>query len=129
MARPMGRAAHRIGGIATARMTLHRADGKTLIESGGVSGALIGSVQAELRTGATFTATFTIRTRNGSITGHGQAKPSQAGGRYQSFKGTFAVRTGTGRYTNIHGSGGLYGTLDNRTDNVVIQAVGGNIFY
>jgi hypothetical protein len=125
---PVAHAAHRLTGTATAHLKLRRANGKTLIESGSVSGALTGSVQAELRTGATFTATFTIHTRSGSMTGHGQAKPSGRG-RFESFRGSFSVTSGSGRYAHIHGNGGLYGTLDNRTDDVIIQAVAGQIFY
>jgi hypothetical protein len=127
--RPIAHAARRLTGTATAHMKLQKANGKTLTEAGPVSGSLTGSVQATLRTGASFTASFTIHTRSGEISGQGQAQPSKQSSRFQSFKGTFTVTNGSGRYARIHGHGGLYGTIDNRTDEVVIQAVASQIFY
>jgi hypothetical protein len=115
-------------GTATAHMHLIRAEGSELVEEGPVSGALVGSAKAELHTGAVFTASFTIRTSAGSISGHGQANP-HGSGRYQSFSGSFVATGGSGRYAHISGHAGLYGVFDRRTDSVVIQATGGTLTY
>jgi hypothetical protein len=115
-------------GTATAQLSPVNVEGSKLIESGPVTGALSGSVKAELHVGASFTASFTIHTRNGSISGHGQATP-HGSGRYQSFGGSATVTSGTGRYSHIHGHAGLYGTFDRRTDKVTIQVTGGHLVY
>ena len=76
-----------------------------------------------MKTGAAFTATFTIRTSSGVIRGRGQAQPGKAG-RYESFRGSFVALGGSGRYAHITGTGGLYGVFDRRADSVVIQTTG-----
>lgn len=116
-------AARALNATATAHLHLVKAEGSELFEEGPVSGALSGSARGELRTGAVFTASFTIHTHDGTITGHGQANP-HGSGRYQSFSGSFLATTGSGLYAHIHGRGGLYGVFDRRTDSVVIQTTG-----
>jgi hypothetical protein len=125
---PVAHAAHALRGTATVHLAPVRVEGAKFIEEGPVTGALTGSARAELHLGATFTASFTIHTRNGSLTGHGQANP-HGSGRYQSFSGTLTATSGTGRYAHIHGHAGLYGTVDRRTDKVTIQATGGTLAY
>jgi hypothetical protein len=115
-------------GTATAHLHLTKAEGSQLQEEGTVSGILTGSARASLRVGTTFTASFTIRTRAGTITGHGQARP-HGYGRYQSFSGSFLATHGTGRYAHISGHAGLYGVFDRRTESVVIQTSGGRLTY
>jgi hypothetical protein len=110
-------------GTANAHLHLVRAEGSELIEEGPVSGVLSGSASGEFHTGAIFTASFTIRTHDGTISGHGQATPHGTG-RYQSFSGSFLATNGSGRYAHIRGRGGLYGVFDRRTDSVVIQTTG-----
>ncbi len=121
-------AARVLEGTATAHLHLVRVEGSELMEEGPVTGALVGSARAELHTGAVFTASFTIHTSAGSISGHGQAKPSGSG-RYQSFSGWFVASGGSGRYAHISGRSGLYGVFDRRTDSVEIQATGGKLTY
>lgn len=122
-ARVAAHAARTLSGTATVHLSLDRAQGKTLIEHGPVSGVLVGTVHAELRTGAILKASFTITTHGGTITGHGEAAP-HGSGRYQSFSGTFIVAGGTGRYAHIRGHAGLYGVFDRRTENVTVQTTG-----
>lgn len=110
-------------GIANAHLHLVRAEGSDLIEEGPISGVLSGSAHGEFHTGAVFTASFTIRTHDGTISGHGQATP-HGSGRYQSFSGSFLATNGSGRYAHIRGRGGLYGVFDRRTDSIVIQTTG-----
>jgi hypothetical protein len=120
---PGAHVARLLSGTATAHLHLVKVDGSRLIEVGPVSGALVGSARAELRTGAVLKGSFTIKTRRGTITGHGQAQP-HGSGRYQSFSGWFLASSGTGRYAHISGRAGLYGVFDIRTDAVVIQTAG-----
>ena len=115
--------ARTIHGLATAHLHLVRAEGSTLIEKGPVSGVLVGSANALLKTGATYTAQFTMKTAAGAITGIGRAKPSKAG-RFQSFRGSFVAVSGTGRYAHVRGQAQLYGVFDRRTESVVVQTLG-----
>ncbi len=115
--------ARTLNGTATAHLHLVKAEGSQLIEEGPVSGALAGFARAELNASAVFTASFTIHTHGGSITGHGRATP-HGSGRYQSFSGSFLATSGSGRYAHISGRAGLYGVFDRRTDSVLIQTTG-----
>jgi hypothetical protein len=99
-------------------------EGEVLYEEGAATGSLPGHMRAELRVEpTTLSGRCTIFTRNGSITGEGQATPHGAG-RYQSFRGTLLITKGTGRYKGIHGRAGLYGTFDRRTFALVVQTTG-----
>jgi hypothetical protein len=125
-AAPRHSSAHAAGvldGKATAHLHLVQVEGSELSEEGHVSGVLTGTARGELHLGATFTASFTIHTANGSITGHGTAN-AHGTGRYQSFAGSFTVAGGSGRYAHIQGRAGLYGVFERRTDSVVIQTTG-----
>jgi hypothetical protein len=115
--------ARTIHGLATANLHLSRAEGSTLIETGPVSGVLVGRAQAWLKTGSSYTGKFTTSTKAGTITGLGRATPSKAG-RFQSFRGSFRAVSGTGLYAHVHGEAALYGVFDRRTDSVVVQTVG-----
>jgi hypothetical protein len=119
----VARASQALNATTTAHLHLVKAEGSELFEEGAVSGALPGSMQAELKTGAVYTGSFTTHTHAGSIKGHGTATPHGAG-RYQSFSGTFIVTGGTGRYTRVSGRAGLYGVFDRRTDAVTVQTTG-----
>jgi hypothetical protein len=118
-----GHSARSLNATTTAHLHLVKAEGSELFEEGPVTGALPGSMQAQVKTGVSFTGSFTTHTAGGSIKGHGSATPHGAG-RYQSFSGTFIVTGGTGRYTHISGHAGLYGVFDRRTDSVIVQTTG-----
>lgn len=107
----------------TAKLHLVHTSGSTLFEEGHASGALPGNMRAQLRVGAMFTGSFTLYTAHGQLKGRGSATPHGAG-RIQSFGGTVVVTGGTGRYAHAHGSGGLYGTFNRRTYEVVLQTRG-----
>jgi hypothetical protein len=119
----VARVARSLNATTTAHLHLVKAEGSELFEAGTVSGTLPGYMQAELKTGAVYTGNFTTRTHGGSIEGHGTATPHGAG-RYQSFKGTFIVTGGTGRYAHVSGRAGLYGVFDRRRDAVTVQTTG-----
>ena len=116
-------AARTLNGEATARLHLVKAEGSQLLEEGSVTGALAGSAHGTFHTGAIFIGAITIHTHGGSISGEGRAIPSGSG-RYQSFRGSFKVTSGSGLYVHISGHSGLYGVLDRRHDSVVIQTTG-----
>jgi hypothetical protein len=119
-----GRAAHTISGNDNA--TLHYvppARGSTLLEEGQATGSIPGHVRAYLRVEATFSGTFTISTRHGSITGHGTANPHGAGP-VESFSGTFVITGGTGRYAQARGRGKLYGSYKRMNYEVELQPRG-----
>jgi hypothetical protein len=80
-------------------------------------------MHARLNVGPTFTGTFTIYTRNGTIRGDGSATP-HGSDRYESFGGTLLVKGGSGRYIHARGRAGLYGTFDRRTYAMVVQTTG-----
>jgi hypothetical protein len=115
--------ARTIHGLATANLHLSRAEGSTLIETGPVSGVIVGRAQARLKTGSSYTGKFTMSTAAGTITGLGKATPSKAG-RFQSFRGSFRAVSGTRLYAHVRGEAALYGVFDRRTDSVVVQTVG-----
>lgn len=101
----------------------HRSSSTRLFEEGTAHGTLPGSMRAYCSLGAKFTASFTIYTNGGSISGHGTATP-HGGGLYESFAGTLTVTGGTGRYTHAHGHAGLYGTFNRRTYALTVQTTG-----
>jgi hypothetical protein len=119
----IARASRSLNATITAHLHLVKAEGSELFEEGAVSGALPGSMRAELKTGAVYTGSFTTHTHGGSIKGRGTATP-HGSGRYQSFSGTFVVTGGTGRYAHVSGRAGLYGVFDRRTDAVTVQTTG-----
>jgi hypothetical protein len=118
-----GHQARALNATTTAHLHLVRAEGSQLFEEGPVSGALSGSMRAQLDTGAVFTGSFTLRASGGSIKGRGRATP-HGSGRYQSFSGSFVVTGGSGRYAHVGGHAGLYGVFDRRSDSVVVQTTG-----
>jgi hypothetical protein len=117
------RAAHAISGDDNATLHYVHAQGSTIFEEGQATGSIPGHVRAWLRIEAMFTGTFTISTKNGSITGRGNAKPHSSGP-IESFAGTFTVSGGTGRYAHAHGRGQLYGTFRRSNYEVILQPRG-----
>lgn len=112
-----------LDGKATARLHLVEVEGSRLEEEGPVTGVLTGTAHGVLHLGAVFKASFTIKTRSGSITGEGMAIPHGTG-QYQSFAGSFTSLRGSGRYAHIRGRPRLSGVLDRRGDSVVIETTG-----
>jgi hypothetical protein len=96
-----------------------------LVEEGEAKGALPGTVKVQFSIAASINATFTIRNRYGSISGHGSGKINGTG-REASFGGSMTVTRGTGRYAHAHGHGGFYGTIDRENTHypAVVQTTG-----
>jgi len=81
-------------------------------------------VKVRFTVGATVSGSFTIYPRGGgTITGHGSAQLHSTGV-YASFGGSMTVSHGTGRYAHAHGHGGFYGTVNRRTNALVVQTTG-----
>lgn len=117
------RAARTLRASDTAHLHYVSASGSLLYEQGGASGTLPGSMRVHLNVGATFTGSFTIYTRGGTIDGHGRATP-HGSGVYESFAGSLVVSGGSGRYAHAHGRAGLYGTFNRNSYALLVQTTG-----
>jgi hypothetical protein len=95
----------------------------TLIEEGVATGGLPGKVKVRLGVSSKVTASFTISTRYGSLTGHGSGA-LHSSGEYASFGGSMTISHGTGRYTHAHGHGGFYGVINRSTYATTVQTTG-----
>ncbi len=107
----------------TGRLHLLKASGSIIYDQGPATGTLVGTATVHLTVATIVTATFTIATSAGSISGSGRAA-LHSSGRYASFGGTLSVSKGTGRYAHAAGAGALYGVIDRRTDALTVQALG-----
>lgn len=107
----------------TAHLHYVKSSGSELLEEGQATGRLPGRVRVRLDIGATVTASFTIYTSHGDLSGTGSGK-LHSSGEYASFGGTMSVSHGTGSYGHAHGHGGFYGTINRRTYAVVVQTTG-----
>jgi hypothetical protein len=101
------------------------ARGSYLLEEGQASGALAGTVRANVRITADISGSFTFYSRGGSVRGYGSAKLNESGS-YASFGGTLKVVGGTGRYAHARGGGRLYGVYNRRSSRLelTIQTTG-----
>lgn len=110
---------------ASDRANLHYvgAEGEEVYETGSASGTLPGSMRVHMIFESSFSGSFTIYTRGGSIDGHGSAKP-HGGGIYESFAGTLVVSGGTGRYRHARGTAALYGTFDRSNYALTVKTAG-----
>jgi hypothetical protein len=118
------RAARTLNVSDEAHLHLSGTQGEVLLEEGAATGALPGTVKVRFTVGATVSGSFTIYPRGGgSLTGQGSARLRSTGA-YASFGGSMTVSHGTGRYAQAYGHGGFYGTVNRRTDALVVQTTG-----
>jgi hypothetical protein len=124
-AAPSGHAAKRKSLHLTDTASLHlvRKSGSTLYEQGTATGTLPGTVSARFVTGVTkVTGTVTFHSSGGgSITMTAIGYP-QSAGTIARFSGNIAVRSGTGRFKKVLGSGTFTGTGNRRTWAVTVHA-------
>ncbi|MHB1538622.1 MAG: hypothetical protein ACYCUM_08635 [Solirubrobacteraceae bacterium] len=106
-----------------AHLHLVKSYGSLLIEQGQATGSLPGRTTVRMHVGSRVTATFTIATAHGSISGSGSAA-LKSSGLYASFGGSLSVSNGGGRYAHAHGRGGLFGVIDRRTHAVTVKTSG-----
>jgi hypothetical protein len=116
-------AAHAVTATDTANLRYVSASGSLLFEDGRAAGTLPGSMRVHLNVGATFSGSFTIDTRGGSIKGHGEATP-HGSGVYESFAGSLLATGGSGRFAHAHGRAKLYGTFNRDTYALTVQTTG-----
>jgi len=107
----------------TAKLRYVGAVGEQVYETGSASGTLPGSMHVHMIFASTFSGSFQIYTRGGTIDGNGRAKP-HGEGVYESFAGTLVVTGGTGRYRRAHGTARLYGTFDRESYALTVQTAG-----
>lgn len=118
--------AHAAGALrATDSAHLHyvSAKGSLLTDEGRASGTIPGSMRVRMRVGATFSGSFTIYARGGTIVGHGSAIP-HGEGVYESFAGSLTATGGSGRYRRAHGRARLYGVFNRNNYSLVVQTTG-----
>jgi hypothetical protein len=123
--RPLA-SAHAAGAIRiddTAHLHLLKAFGSVLLEEGYAGGSLPGVTRVRMSVGSSVSASFSVRTRSGTIYGYGHAS-LHSSGRYASFGGWLSVSKGSGRYSHARGSGKLYGVIDRRTHALTVQTIG-----
>jgi hypothetical protein len=99
--------------------------GSLLVEEGPAAGTLPGKVKVRFDVGPIVLAYFTITTSHGHgvVRGRGSGRLRSAGA-YSTFGGTLRISSGTGRYSHVRGSGGLYGAINRRTEAMTVQTTG-----
>lgn len=107
----------------TAHLRYVSARGALLFDEGHAKGTMPGYMRVRLRVGATFTGSFEISVRGGSIRGCGRAVP-HGQGVYESFAGFLTATGGTGRFSHAHGRARLYGVFNRRDYSLVVQTTG-----
>jgi hypothetical protein len=107
------------------RARLHEVSysGATVDESGHAIGTLPGEMRVRLRVSAILSGSFEISAKDGTIEGHGSARP-HGSGVYESFAGTLIVTGGSGRYRHAHGRAALYGVFDRNSYALTIKTSG-----
>lgn len=100
--------------------------GSRLTEEGPVSGTIPGRVRVffAYNGSPTVAAQFTIYSRYGSISGHGQGRVSDPASPAPSFRGALSITGGSGRYAHARGSGELFGVFYRRRLGLTVQAIG-----
>jgi hypothetical protein len=93
-------------------------------------GSFTGTVPGEVRTHFVYdgnpsvTAQFTIYCHGGSISGRGRARLNNPTSLDPSFRGTFSITAGSGRYRHIGGVGEFFGVFARRGYGLVVQTIG-----
>src|ERR1700691_1534190 len=72
---PRAQQARQLNLTDTAHLRYLQSEGSTGFEEGSATGALPGHVRARLIINASFAASFTLYARDGTLKGHGSAKP------------------------------------------------------
>jgi hypothetical protein len=108
------------------RLHYVKSSGEVIIDEGHASGTFPGLVKVRfLYNGEpTVSARFTISGSGGSIYAHGTGRLSSPTSPAPSFRGSFTVTGGSGRYSHAHGTGALYGVYYRRSYAITVQAAG-----
>jgi hypothetical protein len=124
---PRAHVARKLNVTDTAHLSFEKSSGSLLLERGPAKGKLPGTVQVRFDVGPTVTATFTIYTSRGTLSGHGSGV-LHSSGVYASFGGSMTITKGSGTYRNARGHGGFYGVLNRSTYALTVQTTG-NLSY
>lgn len=102
------------------------AQASALIDAGSLAGSLPGQARVRFfyNGSPSVSATFTIRTRSGSIFGAAHARLSNPSSPAPSFRGALRITGGSGRYAHARGSGELFGVFHRHGYGLVFQAIG-----
>jgi hypothetical protein len=97
-----------------------------LIDEGSVGGTLPGRARVRFvyNGSPNVTATFTIRTSAGSLSGSARCRLSNPTSPTPSFRGALRIGGGSGRYARARGSGELFGVFHRHGYGLVVQAIG-----
>jgi hypothetical protein len=109
-----------------ARLHLVHESGTRLVEEGGATGSLAGTIKGYFNVGPTVTGSVTLHVHGGgSISGRGSGKLHNANGHlYESFAGSLTITGGTGRYKHAHGHAAFYGSINRSNDAMQVQTRG-----
>jgi type II secretory pathway pseudopilin PulG len=109
----------------SAHLHLISGGGTALTEQGKASGSIPGTVRLWLKLQAyTATASFTIYTKSGNISGHASGKLKFGKSGYDSFAGAASITHGTGRYAHASGTGTFYGSVYRGNYKMSVQVYG-----
>lgn len=102
------------------------AQATTLLDEGAVRGSLPGraAVRFVYNGSPKVSATFTIHTSGGTVTGKAHCRLNNPTSPTPSFRGALQITGGTGRYARARGAGELFGVFHRRGYGLVVQAVG-----
>jgi len=125
--RAAARASRTISFQESGRLSLvGKPHGYTLYERGTASGTAAGSIYVRLTAVSTsrVTAEVNIYARGGSIVGYATAN-YRTGGTTASFDGSMSVRSGSGSYARVRGSGlSFSGTIERSNDAIAVRVSG-----
>lgn len=108
-----------------AHLHLVSGGGAALTEQGKATGSIPGTVRLSLTLHAySATASFTIYSTAGDISGHATGKLKFGKNGYDSFAGAATMTHGTGRYAHASGTGTFYGSVYRGNYVMSVQVVG-----
>lgn len=124
--------AHAAGALQvtdSAKLRYIKSTGARIYEQGYAHGTIPGAVKVQLTLrGYTATASFTIYTKAGYISGRAQGKLKFTKNGWDTFAGTGAIAHGSGRYAHASGTGSVYGSLNRATYAMSVQ-IHGQVHY
>lgn len=113
----------KVNDSASLHLTAHA--GNDLTESGKATGSIPGTVRVSLKLNIhKATASFSISTPTGTLTGRGAGKLKFGKSGYDSFGGQLVVTGGTGRYAHASGKGAIYGSIYRLNDAMRVKVEG-----
>jgi hypothetical protein len=118
--------AHTLSVRDEGRLRFVGAQARALIDTGSLTGTLPGRARVRFVYDGrpNVSATFTIATARGSISGSAHARLNNPSSSTPSFRGALRITSGRGRYSHARGSGELFGVFHRHGYGLVFQAIG-----